>query len=205
MESQINRRTFWLLLALLPLQALALGGANFLVKPKDLKPTEGYMLFSMLYLKSDMPGETPCIQIELNRVSPKGKKKSQFLTTDTGWHCDTAWTNTEAVVQEDGIARLVFLAALPAGEYEISKGFIQYSRSIQVIHSNPGVVGFGRIQVTDGKLAYAGAFRLLLSSGRALIAAGDLWAKDSELLKKLRPDLDASSVVMASWTDPSVR
>lgn len=211
MDSRANSRSVWavLLLWLAPLQVMALGGdPNLLVRPKNPKPTEGYVLFSMLYLKSALrPGETPCMKVELTPVVAEGAKRprSQWLSTTTGMHCNTAWKDTAAVVEEDGVARVVILAALPAGEYEISTGSVQYSDAQYTMKSDPGVVGFGRMQIAAGRLSYAGAFRLLQSPDQALIAAADLWTKDSEVLKKLRPDLDTSGVVMAKWTDPSAK
>jgi hypothetical protein len=204
MDLKISTRTMGLALALVSLQALALGGdPNLLVKPGNPKPSEGYVLFSMLYLKSALrPGETPCIRVELTPVLAEGAKKprSQWLSTATGMHCNTAWKNAEAVAEEDGVARVAILAVLPAGEYEIKSGSVQYSDAQFTVKSDPGVVGFGRIHTAAGKLSYAGAFRLLQSPGQTLIAAADLWAKDSEVLKKLRPDIDSSAVIMASWT-----
>jgi hypothetical protein len=209
MDLRVNSRSAWLVLLLAPLQAMALGGdPNLLVKPKNPKPTEGYVLFSMLYLKSALrPGETPCMKVELTPVVTEGVKKprSQWLSTATGMHCNTAWKDTEAVAEEDGVARVVILAALPTGEYEISTGSVQYSDAQYTVKSDPGVVGFGRVQIAAGRLAYAGAFRLLQSPGRTLIAAADLWTKDSEVLKKLRPDLDTGGVIMAKWADPSAK
>lgn len=105
-------------------------------------------------------------------------------------------------MEEDGVVRVTILTALPAGEYRITNGSVQLSVAQLTARSAPGVVGFDRIQIAAGKLAYAGAFRLLQSSGRALIAAGNLWEKDSEMLKKLRPDLNSGEAVMSEWTDP---
>ncbi len=187
-----------LALALTPLQVLALGGdPNLLFKPKALKAGQGYVLFSMVYQKSAFElGDWPCIDVELTPVVSEGstgkKPKKHYLSTATGMHCNTAWKNEAAVVQEGDAVRVVILTAVPAGEYEIRQGDLQYSRAQFTMKGDFEVAGAGNVRVAAGQMAYAGRFSL---QGAGL-SVDDNWAKDSELLRKLRPELAQLEVSM---------
>jgi hypothetical protein len=193
--------------ALLPLRALALGGdPNLLIKSKAPPAGEGYVLYSFEFSKADFnPFERPCLGAEMVPVLPaevatKKKPKSQNLSTTTGLHCNTAWSSEAAVVQEGDLMRVVVLRSVPPGEYEIHEGSAQYSVAMMTYKADPTVTGFGRVQVTAGKMAYAGTFRLLTNSRSAALRAADAWQKDAEVLHRLRPDLASMEVVQATWS-----
>jgi len=209
MKTRSMRQRAWAIaLALAP--ALAMGAdSNLLVKAKPLPAGQSYVLFSVSFDRRDLkPFETPCVTMKMVPLTPAagGKKpRAEYLSTTTGLHCNTAWKTEAAVVKDGDLSRVVILAAIQPGEYEIHEASVQFSSGNTVFKSDPGVAGFGGVKVAAGQMAYAGNFAMLQSRGRVAVLAQDNRIADEQVLRALRGDLQSVEIVSATWVDPDKR
>jgi len=200
MSTLTSRWSAAILAILFPVQVLAVGDANLLVKQKPASSGQGYVLFSVAYPAARFTEEPPCVHVEMIPTAKGSKKpKVQLLSTTTGWHCNSAWKDKKAVVRADGTVRVLILKAVPIGEYEVREALVQFTSGQYVYSGEVQVSGIKTVQVNSDRLTYAGSFRIPNVVNATSIKAESNWEEDSVLLQELRPDLEPMEKTMGVW------